>query len=377
MFIPLRKVDAAQRLVYGSIDETPDRTREVFDYDTSKPNFAAWSAELHKASDGKSFGNVRAMHKTVAAGKLESIAFDDNAKRIDLVARIVDDAEWEKVEAGVYTGFSPGGKYEKRWKDGEVTRYTAKPSEISLVDLPCIPSATFTLVKGEGLAEERPFKAPAGDLLKAFAAGDYLQLRDLLASKLRELFKLQGQDDPWPWVRALFADHLVVERDGKLTRYSYTADGSTVSFGDPVEVVVQYVPVAEAAKFTMALAAQSEDLAKVAGELQDARDQLAKVSGELTSTRDQLVKASDDLVNTRDALAKVDAKNGELIKRVAELEAQPAPGGPILKTVGKEEDVAAVVQAQADALAKVETLPPEEQALALMKIAQSRPVRLA
>lgn len=25
MFIPLRKADAAQRLVYGRIDETPDR----------------------------------------------------------------------------------------------------------------------------------------------------------------------------------------------------------------------------------------------------------------------------------------------------------------------------------------------------------------
>jgi hypothetical protein len=37
MFIPLLKVDAAQRLVYGSFDETPDRAREICDYATAKP----------------------------------------------------------------------------------------------------------------------------------------------------------------------------------------------------------------------------------------------------------------------------------------------------------------------------------------------------
>jgi hypothetical protein len=36
MFIPLLKVDAAQRLVYGSFDETPDRAREICDYATAK-----------------------------------------------------------------------------------------------------------------------------------------------------------------------------------------------------------------------------------------------------------------------------------------------------------------------------------------------------
>ena len=85
------------------------------------------------------------MHSRIAAGKLTDIAFDDEGKRILVAAKIVDDDEWQKVVEGVYTGFSQGGRYVKRWSDPEtgMTRYTAEPSEISMVDVPCLPGATF------------------------------------------------------------------------------------------------------------------------------------------------------------------------------------------------------------------------------------------
>ena len=159
-FVPLAKADAAQRLVYGYIDETPDRAKEVLDYETSKPYFQEWSDSFVKATDGKSAGNVRAQHGKVVAGKLEKMAFDDVNKRIEFCAKIVDDNEWKKVEAGVYTGFSPGGRYAKRWADpvhaGHL-RYTAAPSELSIVDIPCLPSATFTMVKADGAEVETEF----------------------------------------------------------------------------------------------------------------------------------------------------------------------------------------------------------------------------
>jgi hypothetical protein len=81
------------------------------------------------------------MHGRVAAGKLTDVNFDDEGKRILVAAKIVDDDEWEKVLEGVYTGFSQGGRYVNRWADPEtgLTRYTADPMEISLVDLPCLP----------------------------------------------------------------------------------------------------------------------------------------------------------------------------------------------------------------------------------------------
>lgn len=157
IFVPLAKADAAQRLVYGYFDETPDRAGEVFDYASSKPNIEAWSAEMSKASDGKSLGNIRGQHSNIAAGKLIELTFDDDLKKVGFVAKVVDDNEWKKVEEGVYTGFSPGGRYAKRWQDGAHKRYTADVRELSIVDIPCNPSATFTMVKADGTEEAREF----------------------------------------------------------------------------------------------------------------------------------------------------------------------------------------------------------------------------
>jgi hypothetical protein len=161
MFVPLVKADAARRLVYGVVTaETPDRAGEICDYATTKPYYEKWSAEFHKASAGKSLGNLRAMHGKIAAGRIEQITFDDEARQIEICARIVDGAEWAKVEAGVYTGFSQGGGYVKRWPDEHdpgVTRYTANPVEISLVDMPCLPAATFSMIKSDGATEKRNF----------------------------------------------------------------------------------------------------------------------------------------------------------------------------------------------------------------------------
>jgi hypothetical protein len=160
IYVPIRKVDAAQRLVYGVFtEEAADRSGEILDYTTSKPNFEDWSNALYKSSGGKSYGNLRAMHKAVGAGIfVEPLGFDDVAKSITGVARVIDDAEWAKVEAGVYTGFSVGGNYAKRWvdpTDPTKTRYTAVPTEVSLVDIPCVKGATFEFVKGEGIAPEQ------------------------------------------------------------------------------------------------------------------------------------------------------------------------------------------------------------------------------
>lgn len=158
VFVPITKVDQANRLVYGRVaDETPDAAGEVFDYATSKPYFEKWSGSIAKASGGKSLGNVRVMHTAKAAGKVTDLAFNDDDKTIDVCTKCVDDDEWKKVEAGVYTGFSMGGSYVKKWKDGDHSRYTGNPVEISYVDAPCIPTATFEFGKADGATEMRKF----------------------------------------------------------------------------------------------------------------------------------------------------------------------------------------------------------------------------
>ncbi|HET6376304.1 MAG TPA: hypothetical protein VFF88_09665 [Methylocella sp.] len=164
MFMPITKVDASQRLVYGvATAEKEDRAGEICDYESTKPLYEKWSDEIKRSSGGKSLGNLRAMHGPVAAGKIVAITFNDAAKQIEICAKVVDDAEWAKVQEGVYTGFSQGGAYERRWTDTEGrTRYTAAPNEISLVDLPCLPQATFEMIKADGTRERRCF-AVAGE----------------------------------------------------------------------------------------------------------------------------------------------------------------------------------------------------------------------
>lgn len=189
LFIPITKIDAAKRLVYGvATAEQPDIAKEICDYATTKPLYQVWSEGFSKVTDGKSLGNLRVMHGNVAAGKLTDIAFNDDAKKIEICAKVVDDAEWNKVQEGVYTGFSQGGKYIKRWKDGDFTRYTAEPVEISLVDAPCLPEATFEIVKVDGSTEMRKFKAV--ETLKAPSAQD-------IAAKAQELAKAAGDETKW------------------------------------------------------------------------------------------------------------------------------------------------------------------------------------
>lgn len=168
LFATLTKVDEAKRLVFArAAQEVVDKSDEIMDYESSKPYFKKWSDEVAADTDGKSLGNVRAMHGKIAAGKLVQIDFNDTEKAIDVCAYISDDQEFRKCCDGTYTGLSIGGAYVGERKvekigDKEVRRYTAHPSEISLVDRPCIPTAKFFQVqKADGVTVDVEFKEPA------------------------------------------------------------------------------------------------------------------------------------------------------------------------------------------------------------------------
>jgi hypothetical protein len=166
MFLPITKVDEERHEIWGwGALEQPDAVDEIMDYKSSKPYFEDWSSAAQKRSGGRSMGNLRAMHQTRVAGKLIDFRPDDKTMGFFVGAKIVDDGEWQKVKEGVYTGFSIGGSYVKRWPDGSrpgLTRYTAKPSELSIVDAPCIPGATFQLTKADGASEVEFHPGAAG-----------------------------------------------------------------------------------------------------------------------------------------------------------------------------------------------------------------------
>ena len=326
MHITLVKADQSQRLVTGRIDETPDRAGEVFDYTSSKPNFEKWSSEQAVASGGKSLGNVRVMHKAEAAGVLTDIQYDDATKAIIFTAHVVDDDAWGKVEKGVFTGFSPGGKYAKRWKDGVHVRYTAEPNEMSLVDRPCISSASFTMVKADGAVEELSFDYD----IMAKAGARHSQA---------DLSRIQAIRDH---ADALLSDHAA-------------AGGGGIG-GGPANK-----------------ADQGGDLAKLQGDLDLSRSTLAKVQGDLALAHGDLAKLQGELKSRDD-------ENANLKDRVAKLEAAPSSGGPALHAVDKAADAMLNKADQPNApdgtgtfeqeLAKVQAMPPgPEKAEALKKVA--------
>lgn len=99
------------------------------------------------------------------------------------------------------------------------------------------------------MLNKRKYKVPALGLIgqvrlrEAEFSEDMVALKALLEGALKRLFQLDGQEDCWPWVQALFPDALVVDRDGKLLKYPYTVNGTDVTFGEPEEVKADYKPV--------------------------------------------------------------------------------------------------------------------------------------
>lgn len=164
-FVPLVKVEEQANgdlYVYGLVTaEKVDRDGEVCHYDTTVPFYKAVNDEFEKATSDagieKSIMPLREMHQLSAIGAGKAIDFNDAEKTIRMGFAVVDGEAKKKVRKGVYTGFSQGGKYVRKWDRDGKTFYTASPTEVSLVDNPCLASAHFEYVKADGTSEVRKF----------------------------------------------------------------------------------------------------------------------------------------------------------------------------------------------------------------------------
>jgi hypothetical protein len=377
LFLPLAKVDLDQRLVTGvATAETPDRSGEIFDYVSSKPHFEKWSAEAAAASGGKSLGAVRAMHGSVAAGKLTDIAFDDDARRIAVCAKIVDDDEWRKVQEGVYTGFSQGGRYVKRWADPDtgLTRYTAEPHEISLVDLPCVPDATFDVVKG-GVVEKRGF-APRAEQIDTSLDEDLDPSDEALDADKAGFATAPREKD---------AEQGVAMPDGAYPiRSAKDVENSVRDYyrsGKKADVKAHIIARAKAIGAEGALPdGWTETADKAAGlsgrgTAAHAPNALAKAAAALTNAALKLDRATAENASLRKALDDLAPTLADMKKRVAALEAQPLPAKAALRSITKADDTADETLVSADdAVRRLASLPAHERALALTKLSLANPV---
>ena len=181
-FFQLTKVDEAQRIVYGLVTaERVDKDGETCHYESTVPQYKAVNDEMGKASDGQNIMPLREMHQLHAVGAGKSIDFDDAKKEIRMAFKVVEDSTWKKVMEKVLTGFSQGGRYIKRWKEGDKTFYTAEPGEVSLVDNPCLSGAIIEYAKADGTVES--FKVPDPPLARLTDA-DVQRLAKALADSV-------------------------------------------------------------------------------------------------------------------------------------------------------------------------------------------------
>jgi HK97 family phage prohead protease len=155
VFLPLEKVNAEQRLVYGyASTEARDSQGEIV-------TRAAIEAALPAYME---YANIREMHQLSAVGVVKSADLDEKGLRLE--AKVVDDAAWAKVREGVYKGLSIGGRVTQRDALNKSVITGVELNEISLVDRPANPEALIAAYKAAGAEDVADRIAKAASLEK-------------------------------------------------------------------------------------------------------------------------------------------------------------------------------------------------------------------
>lgn len=155
VYAAITKRDAATRTVSGYVS-SPDRDLDMQIVDPAwlAKALPPWLAD---------WGNIREMHQARAVGTAQSVDLTTSPGPL-LSAKIVDNDAWEKVEAGVYKGFSIGIKNPVVVSDAAAPRgriVGGQLIEVSIVDRPANDAARFVLVKAAGLNAWRDVQSGA------------------------------------------------------------------------------------------------------------------------------------------------------------------------------------------------------------------------
>jgi phage head maturation protease len=169
LFGAITKVDDEQRIVSGYASTTSLDTQ----------NESITKAAMEDAlPEYMKYANVREMHGNSAVGVAKSATVDE--KGIYLEAHVVDDAAWAKVKAGVYKGFSIGGKSIVK-AGGVISKM--RLSEISLVDRPANPECRIDLFKADDTELVEPAaQVSEEDVKKAAQVSAVESLADMLTA---------------------------------------------------------------------------------------------------------------------------------------------------------------------------------------------------
>jgi hypothetical protein len=356
LYAPFTKVEETPDglIVEGiATTESVDTENEVVDYDSVKamlPDYTQW-------------GNIRAMHQPIAAGKALVITPDDEARTVYLRALVVDDDSIKKTRAGVYKGFSIGGKADpKIVKRADGSTYTRRLvtllSEISLVDRPANPDARFTVLKMEAsMPKEEPLEQQPPAALDA----DTIAAIKKLAGHVATTSLAKASADPAKIVAMIQAARNDLELAGDMDGASLMTQAIALiqqasgEANTPEEEPVEPPAEGESDPAMLAAAAKAKTLRKAgrtfsANNLSAMENTVKTLLGMMAaagSTKAQ--KAISAMADEGDDTTMAAAIGAEFTKamtpiaqavlnvndRLLRIEAQPAPGGPVLRSVEK------------------------------------------
>jgi len=342
------------------------------------------------------FGAVREMHQPSAAGTAIEAQVNDEGKT-EFTAHVVDPVAVLKVETGVYKGFSIGGKVTERDPDNKKVIKGLNLVEVSLVDRPANPGAVFTMYKAAGIEQEDAVselaelldsgaispqklvelakgaaiqtegddaaKAAATDDLKKgmWSVSDFagvLSSIGWIAQDAQFEAEYEGDNSPIPaqlrqWLKdgAAIFQAMAAEEAAELVAQLSAQAGEVeqIAMAAKVSKALESGDLAKAGKkFSAATAATLGEVHKA---MQECCEKMAGIGydqtddddddGKKAAGVDDLKKVSGELDLLKAQMTTITAERDTLAKRVAELEATPAPGKALLKAIaiGKGDDV--------------------------------------
>jgi phage head maturation protease len=281
-------------ILYGDISKTEsvgDGTIRVWGYASSQSidqDGEVITADAMRTAipEYMRFGAVREMHDKKAAGTAIEARVEDDG-RTWFGAHIVDPIAVKKVEAGVYKGFSVGGRVTARDDTNKAIITGLNLIEVSLVDRPANPDAVFTLFK----AADDNLKKWAGEEIND--AGTALMALSLISDLL---------------------DHEASE------------------------------PENEGLQLQQLRAAVAALKAFIASEIQEPNDNDEEEEDEgveMTARSDDLHKVmSDNLARLQGEIAELKKQRVAVDERLKKLEALPQTPKAVLRAVSKSDDIA-------------------------------------
>ena len=392
LYAEISKVEAQED---GTIKVWGFASSEAVDSDGETITADAMKAAL---PDYMKFGAVREMHQNSAAGTAIEANVDEMGKTF-FGAHIVDPVAVKKVQTGVYKGFSIGGKVTVRDDLNKTIIKGIKLVEVSLVDRPANPEAVFTMYKAEEAEVKAEVSAKKAEVKakKAEVKAEVSAPAEILRKGMYGVSELASILASLSWITSDAEWESQMEGDASPIPQAlreWLQEGCSILAGMVAEETAEMIASLQSMVPTpepepMQMAEGSGDLEKKGATLSTATKEKLSVIKETIQAAmgylDELMTVKDSTDDDKenadavadlqksaqvsaDALLKVEGENAALKKRVAALEAVPAPSKVITKTtvVSKDEDAKAEALTKAEA-EEFEKMSPEQKAESMLK----------